>query len=113
MSEKDDYEPIKQSYEIRELRKENLRLKEKLRARKQANSPIDSTDDDEDDGSGDRKRPPKVPSKPSKLQQRRFRRTADVSESLYFGSPGLANVIADVSSPIVIDRMYLITNIGC
>jgi hypothetical protein len=96
VTEKDDYEPIKQSYEIRELRKENMRLKERLRARKQAGSSAEESDA----SSGDRKRPPKVPFKPSKLQQRRFR-TGDPSESLYFGSPGLASVVADVCGVVL------------
>ncbi len=92
VSEKDDYEPIKQSYEIRELRKENQRLKERLRARRDA---VSSPEGSNDEGLIDRKRPPKVPSKPTKFQQRRFK-TSEPSDSLYFGSPGLANVVADV-----------------
>lgn len=97
VGERDDYEPIKQSYEIRELRKENLRLKERLRAGKRAVS-----DGEGSDTSTERRRAPQVPSKPSKFQQRRFK-TNDPSDSLYFGSPGLANVIADVrdAHPIV------------
>ena len=94
VSEKDDYEPIKQSYEIRELRKENLRLKEKLRKiSRKASSSDDATPPNDGEA---RRRPPKVPVKPSKFQQRRFPRSTEPSESLYFGSPALANVVADV-----------------
>ena len=92
VSEKDDYEPIKQSYEIRELRKENQRLKERLRNLRDSTwSPEHSNDD----GATDPRPPPKVPTKPSRFQQRRFK-AAEPPDSLYFGSPGLANVVADV-----------------
>lgn len=75
------------------MRKENLRLKERLRAARHAPAALDASDDG---ATGERKHPPRVPSKPTRLQQRRFQ-TADASDNLYFGSPGLANVIADVS----------------
>ncbi|KAL9081238.1 MAG: hypothetical protein Q9157_000213 [Trypethelium eluteriae] len=88
-----DYGPIQQSYELRKLRAENLRLKEQLRAEKSACS------DDEDEpyspvdgpfrngGNGG-----------SKLgnRQKKFK-SQDAADSLYFGSPGLANIVNDAT----------------
>ncbi|KAL9093056.1 MAG: hypothetical protein Q9165_004194 [Trypethelium subeluteriae] len=88
-----DYGPIQQSYELRKLRAENLRLKEQLRAEKSACS------DDEDEPYS----PVDVssrngPSGGSKLgaRQKKFK-SQDATDSLYFGSPGLANIVNDVS----------------
>ncbi|KAF2186433.1 hypothetical protein K469DRAFT_726026 [Zopfia rhizophila CBS 207.26] len=63
VAEGGDSAPIQQSYELRKLRAENLRLKERLRAAK----------------------------------QKQFT-SHEWSDSLYFGSPGLANVINEFAS---------------
>ncbi|KAI9659143.1 MAG: hypothetical protein M1821_002103 [Bathelium mastoideum] len=87
-----DYGPIQQSYELRKLRTENLRLKEQLRAGKYASS------DDEDDiyspvDGSHRNGGPDGPKSGSR--QKKFR-SQDAADSLYFGSPGLANIVNDV-----------------
>jgi hypothetical protein len=96
VAEGGDYAPIQQSYELRKLRAENVRLKERLRT-----SRISIEDDDSDQSSGtqpgDRSRGSST--KRRAAQQKRFR-GSEWSDSIYFGSPGLANVIADVSEII-------------
>ncbi|KAI9796182.1 MAG: hypothetical protein M1833_006433, partial [Piccolia ochrophora] len=87
-----DYEPIRQVYEITGLRKENIRLKERLRQKAFKNDP----EDDGEETFGP-KVPPRVPNKPFRFQQRRFKGT-DPSDNLYFGSPGLANVVSDFAN---------------
>ncbi|KAI9672379.1 MAG: hypothetical protein M1817_003401 [Caeruleum heppii] len=89
----ESYEPIPQAYEIRSLREENERLKRRLRAGPQ----LAPDDDGSEESSPERLNAPRVPSKPTKLRQRRFK-TSDPSDNLYFGSPGLANVIADFAN---------------
>ena len=89
VGEGSDYSPIQQSYEIRKLRAENQRLKERL----QAASLLQSDDDDEDERPPNRKA---SVSKASTTQQRRFKGSERV-DNLYFGTPGLANIVSDVS----------------
>jgi hypothetical protein len=93
VAEGGDYAPIQQSYELRKLRAENLRLKERLRT-----SRISIEDNDSDQSSesqlGDGSRGSSV--KRRAARQKRFQ-GSQWSDSIYFGSPGLANVIADVS----------------
>lgn len=85
-----EFGPIQQSLELRKLRIENQRLKERLLA---AKVPLlDESDDDDESSSG---RP--GPSNRRATKQKRFR-TNEQTDSLYFGSPGLASVIADVST---------------
>ncbi|KAI9815597.1 MAG: hypothetical protein M1832_005458 [Thelocarpon impressellum] len=92
VNDREDYEPIAQSYEIRKLRVENERLKMRLRGRQPLASP------DESGGSSDGRDAPTVPQKPSKFHQRRFKTSDRPSDNLYFGSPGLANVVADFAN---------------
>jgi hypothetical protein len=93
VAEGGDYAPIQQSYELRKLRAENLRLKERLRTSK-----ISIEDDDSDQSSesqpGDRSRASST--KRRVARQKRFQ-GSEWSDSIYFGSPGIANIIADVS----------------
>jgi hypothetical protein len=84
-----DFGPIQQSLELRRLRAENQRLKERLLADRTSLSEDSET---EDGSSG--VRTVSTGRRPSR--QRRFRAN-DQTDSIYFGSPGLANVIADVS----------------
>ena len=91
--EGNDYGPIPQSYELRKLRAENQRLKERLQARR-----IDQSDPDDDDEGSPERRGSRKASKPSSTRQKRFR-TGDRTDNLYFGTPGLASVVADVSRP--------------
>ena len=92
MGEGGDYGPIQQSYELRKLRAENLRLKEQLRAGKLRCS-------DEDDEYYSPVDPPyrNGGNGGSKLgsRQKKFR-SQDAGDSIYFGSPGLANIVNDV-----------------
>ncbi|KAI9785591.1 MAG: hypothetical protein M1835_003314 [Candelina submexicana] len=88
-----DHEPIMQSYELDKLRKANLALKEALRASRQAQS--GNTGDDEQPSEEPSHRP-RVPSKPLNLKQKRLKGD-QATDNLYFGSPGLANVVEDVS----------------
>lgn len=83
-----EFGPIQQSLELRKLRIENQRLKERLLAAKIPLS--DDSDEDEESSSG---RP--GPSNRRASKQKRFR-TNEQTDSLYFGSPGLASVISDV-----------------
>ncbi|KAI9708288.1 MAG: hypothetical protein M1812_008046 [Candelaria pacifica] len=89
-----DHEPIMQSYELDKLRKANLELKEALRASRQAQS--GDTDDDEQPSEAPRN-PPRVPSKPLNLRQKRVK-GVQASDNLYFGSPGLANIVEDFAN---------------
>ena len=65
--EGNDYSPIQQSYEIRKLRQENQRLKERLQAAKLSHS---GDEDDEDDAS--EQRGPKN-NRSAAAKQRRFK----------------------------------------
>lgn len=90
-----------QAVELRQSRAENVRLKERLRkllSEKQVK--LDEFEDEDTllSENGVR-RPPKVPSKPAGLRQRKFM-SAEPTDNLYFGTPGLASVINDVSSPL-------------
>ncbi|KAF2198845.1 hypothetical protein GQ43DRAFT_474169 [Delitschia confertaspora ATCC 74209] len=90
VAEGGDYTPIQQSYELRKLRAENLRLKERLRAAK-------LSIEDEDSGrapSPDSLLSDGSASKSSRrtTKQKRFK-GQEWSDSIYFGSPGLANVL--------------------
>ncbi|KAF2458218.1 hypothetical protein BDY21DRAFT_215679 [Lineolata rhizophorae] len=95
VGEEDDYEPIQQSYEIRRLREENLRLKERLRECKPASS------EDEKDKLLPKSPLPnsniteqKAPAGPPAQRQKKFK-IQDSPDSMYFGSPGLTNLIDD------------------
>ncbi|KAJ4399986.1 hypothetical protein N0V91_009059 [Didymella pomorum] len=94
VAEGGDYAPIQQSYELRKLRAENLRLKERLRTSK-----IYIEDDDSDQSSesqpGDRSRASST--KRRVARQKRFQ-GSEWSDSIYFGSPGIANIIADFAT---------------
>lgn len=94
VAEGGDYAPIQQSYELRKLRAENLRLKERLRASRIA---IEDNDSDQSSGSqpGEGSRASSI--KKRTARQKRFQ-GSEWSDSLYFGSPGLANIITDVSA---------------
>ncbi|THY33808.1 hypothetical protein D6D00_00611, partial [Aureobasidium pullulans] len=85
-----DFGPIQQSLELRRLRAENQRLKERLLADRTSLSEDSET---EDGSSGVRTM--STGRRPSR--QRRFRAN-DQTDSIYFGSPGLANVIADFAN---------------
>ncbi|KAF1978929.1 hypothetical protein BU23DRAFT_595441 [Bimuria novae-zelandiae CBS 107.79] len=91
-----DYAPIQQSYELRKLRAENLRLKERLRA---SQVPIDDNDSDQavspDSQLGER--PTAMSQRRRAVRQKRFQ-GSEWSDSIYFGSPGLASVVTDFAS---------------
>ncbi|KAL1297949.1 hypothetical protein AAFC00_006461 [Neodothiora populina] len=89
LGEGTEFGPIQQSLELRKLRAENQRLKERLLAAKVSLS----DDSEDDDGSSTGK--PGHSNRRGTNRQKRFR-TGDHTDSLYFGSPGLANVISDV-----------------
>lgn len=85
VGEGNDYGPIQQSYEIRKLRQENQRLKERLQAAKLSHSADESDEGDvkPQGGAGHGAR------------QKRFK-TGDRVDNIYFGTPGLANIVQDV-----------------
>lgn len=103
VAEGGDYAPIQQSYELRRLRAENLRLKERLRA-----SRISLEDDGSDESSehwpGSRSRSSSI--KRRTARQKRFQ-GSEWSDSIYFGSPSLANIITDVSRTIYFSKIKL------
>jgi hypothetical protein len=89
---------VLQAVELRQTRAENVRLKERLRkflSEKQV-KPDEYENEDTLLAENGLRQPPKVPSKPTGLRQRKFM-TAEPTDNLYFGSPGLASVINDVS----------------
>lgn len=90
VGEGNDYSPIQQSYEIRKLRQENERLKARLQAARLSHSA------DEDDDADTGERVSKASERASAARQRRFR-TWERIDNLYFGTPGLANIVNDVS----------------
>lgn len=94
VAEGGDYAPIQQSYELRKLRAENLRLKERLRTSK-----VSIEEDDSDQSSeslpGDLSRASSTRRRIAR--QKRFQ-GSEWSDSIYFGAPGLANIIADAST---------------
>lgn len=96
VGEGDDYSPIQQSYEIRKLRVENQRLKERLRAAR-----LNASAEDSDGVPSPERVSSKSIARAAAARQRRFK-TNDRSENLYFGTPGMANVVTDVrSSPVI------------
>ncbi|KAF2110985.1 fungal-specific transcription factor domain-containing protein [Lophiotrema nucula] len=95
VAEGGDYAPIQQSYELKRLRAENLKLRERLRMR------TASTEDDDGDlraspDYGDDKQPSKSHKRRS-TRQKHFQ-GSEWSDSIYFGSPGLANVINEFAN---------------
>ncbi|KAG9194321.1 hypothetical protein G6011_04356 [Alternaria panax] len=96
IAEDGNYAPIQQSYELRKLRAENLRLKERLRA---CQIPLDDNDaglevspdflSREGAATSHRRR--------RAAKQKRFQ-ISQWQDSIYFGSPGLATVISDFTS---------------
>jgi hypothetical protein len=94
IAESGDYAPIQQSYELRKLRAENIRLKERLRA-----SRISIQDEGSDHSSESQtgERSESASQRKRTARQRRFQ-GSEWSDSIYFGSPGLASVINDVST---------------
>ncbi|KAH7092474.1 hypothetical protein FB567DRAFT_238482 [Paraphoma chrysanthemicola] len=95
VAEGGDYAPIQQSYELRKLRQENMRLKERLRARQNS---IEDEDSDPaaspDSQLGER---PGSSQKRRTTKQRRFQ-GSEWQDSIYFGSPGLASVVKDFAA---------------
>lgn len=90
VGEGNDYSPIQQSYEIKELRRENQRLREQLRdARNRQSADLDDDAESPDRLSG------KTKSRAAAAKQRRFR-TNERIDNIYFGTPGLANIVSDV-----------------
>ncbi|CAN9191727.1 unnamed protein product [Alternaria alternata] len=95
IAEDGNYAPIQQSYELRKLRAENLRLKERLRS---CQIPLD------DDDAGREISPDSVSRegaatshKRRTTKQKRFQ-TSEWQDSIYFGSPGLATVVSDFAA---------------
>ncbi|KAF2815918.1 uncharacterized protein BDZ99DRAFT_362677, partial [Mytilinidion resinicola] len=93
IAEGSTYEPVLQSHELRKLRAENLRLKERLRAAKQSGDGEQQDAPSPSQPLGDRlgaraKRP--------SVKQKRFK--DNKADSLYFGSPGLASIVNDFAS---------------
>ena len=99
VAEGGDYAPIQQSYELRKLRAENVRLKERLRTSR-ASIKDDDSDQSSESQHGDRSRASSI--KRRAARQKKFQ-SSEGSNSIYFGSPGLANVIADVSEASIVD----------
>ncbi|KAK6428554.1 hypothetical protein LTR95_015303 [Oleoguttula sp. CCFEE 5521] len=89
--EGNDYTPIQQSYEIRKLRSENQKLKQRLRNARLLYSGDEIDGDELPDGTASR-----VSSRATAAKQRRFR-TSDHIDNIYFGTPGLASMVSDVS----------------
>lgn len=96
IAEGGDYAPIQQSYELRKLRTENLRLKERLRAARISIEEHDSDYTASPDSQYSEK-PFGFPQRRRTTKQKRFQGSG-WSDSIYFGSPGLASVVTDVSS---------------
>lgn len=98
MSDGDDYSPIQQSYELRKIRSEicklrgeNQRLKERLQAARLTA--------DEDDDLSREQGSSKAAAKAIASRLRHFK-TGDRTDNLYFGTPGLANIVSNVSMEI-------------
>ncbi|KAK5724194.1 hypothetical protein LTR17_013576, partial [Elasticomyces elasticus] len=91
VEEGNDYSPIQQSYEIRQLRRENQRLRESLQA---AYLPHSGDEEDEDGNLVDSKA---FAGGRITARQRRFK-TGERLDNLYFGTPGLANIIHDFAN---------------
>ncbi|KAI1685066.1 RNB domain containing protein [Pyrenophora tritici-repentis] len=92
IAEDGNYTPIRQSYELRKLRAENLRLKERLHSLR---IPVDSEDAAHaqavDSQFGEK--PPSW----HKRKQQSFQ-ASESCDNIYFGSPGLATVINEFAS---------------
>lgn len=95
VGEGNDYSPIQQSYEIRKLRQENLELKKELQ---KLHHRILTNQGDIDETSTERQASSGLSRVPSTARQKRFK-TGDKVDNLYFGTPGLASVVSDVSQP--------------
>jgi hypothetical protein len=102
-----DYAPIAQATVIRQLREENARLREQLRLQELGDASAELANEDNDIRSPRKKRvsssqsshvPDSAKYPTSRLTQRKLRH-GDPSDSLYFGSPGMANVIHEVCPP--------------
>ena len=89
LTEGTDFGPIQQSHEVRRLRAENKRLKERLL---QAKLPLNAGDVDDD---AHHEEPA---SRSLRAVQKRFS-SDDATDNIYFGSPGLASVLQDVCVP--------------
>ena len=112
VAEGGDYSPIQQSYELRKLRAENLRLKELLRAG--AFPLID--EQNERPTSSDRpmvETPWKRAMKRSASSRQKRFKSQEQSDNLYFGSPSLANVINDVRNLLTFNCESLLFLIMC
>ncbi|KAF2822635.1 hypothetical protein CC86DRAFT_80889 [Ophiobolus disseminans] len=94
MAEGGDYIPIQQSYELRKLRAENIRLKERLRASK---IPIEEEESDAAPSPDSQGEMPSSSGKRRAVKQKRFQ-GSEWQDSIYFGSPGLARVVADFAA---------------
>ncbi|GAB7365100.1 hypothetical protein MBLNU230_g6190t1 [Neophaeotheca triangularis] len=92
VGEGNDYSPIQQSYEIRKLRQENQRLKEKLQAARLPHS----GDEEDEFGLSDREGS-KSTARASAARQRRFK-TGERIDNIYFGTPGLTNIISEFAN---------------
>ncbi|CAO2649913.1 Nn.00g012050.m01.CDS01 [Neocucurbitaria sp. VM-36] len=95
VAEGGDYAPIQQSYELRKLRAENVRLKERLRACK-----VSIDDEDSDHAASPESQLGERPTSSQKrrtARQRRFQ-GSEWQDSIYFGSPGLASVVTDFAA---------------
>ena len=91
VGEGNDYSPIQQSYEIKDLRKENQKLKKKLQELQQG---YHSAFDDDENQSPDRKSSRTISRGPSSRQRRL--KVGEKVDNLYFGTPGLASMVSDV-----------------
>jgi hypothetical protein len=90
VGEGNDYIHIQQSYELRKLRQENQQLKQQL----QYAHYVCSGDEDDEDGRGGRRGSTST-SRAAAARQRRFKTSSRI-DNLYFGTPGLANIVSDV-----------------
>lgn len=104
IAESGDYAPIQQSYELRKLRAENIRLKERLRASKTS---IQDDDSDHSSESQTGERADSASQRKRATRQRRFQ-GSEWSDSIYFGSPGLASVISDVRASCTFESQCLL-----
>jgi hypothetical protein len=101
-----DYGPISQSYEIRELRRENQRLKEEL-CDVRAEQPGES-----DENVGARGKPRvRVPSRAAAARKKKLRYN-EWSHNIYFGTPAVGNVIADVCIPLTLLKSWLFADLS-
>ncbi|KAI4725437.1 hypothetical protein E4T49_06788 [Aureobasidium sp. EXF-10728] len=83
-----DFGPIQQSLELRRLRAENQRLKERLLAERSSLSEDSETEEGAPNA--------RTSSIGRQMNRQRRLRASEQIDSIYFGSPGLASVIADV-----------------